>query len=388
VVAVRLEPTRPVLRGELALELGRAFTTLGDLDQAAQQAVEALNVATEAGNVGLAAQARLLKLEVAVSSGALLDVDPIAVEEANTAVREAEESGDPIARTLAYQARGFAAHMGGQAREAQDYSRRALEQAEASGDRFLLLEIEMQALTGKLIGSNPASEVVAAGEAMVRKTRDYPSIRADALRILAVGEAMLGRFDDARTHAQESIATLEDLGNRESAVLSRGDKAWVERLAGDGETAEADLRLVIAAAEATGNRTLSSWAAGRLLPWVLADGRYDDALQLANQAAEVAIVMNNTRVLGARARIAAVGGDPAAAELVTTLLHALAEVEGPNIIIDGFVDAAEASSLLGDRASAVRYAEEALRLAVEKENVARAEQVREVIGRVGQAAEA
>jgi tetratricopeptide (TPR) repeat protein len=245
----------------------------------------------------------------------------------------------------------------------------------------------MAALVAKLVGPDPASEVVAAGEALVNKARDYPSIRADAVRILAVAEAMLGRFEDARMHAQESIATQEDLGNRYLAWLYRGDKAWVERLAGQRQTAESDLRLVISGADAVGNRTLSSWAAGRLLPWVLADGRYDDAVELTAQAAGAGIAMNHTRVLAARAWLAAIGGDPAAAQLNTALLEALPDVEFPNIQMDGFVDAAEISSLLGDRTSAIRYAEEALRLATSKENVARAEQIREVIRRVGQLAE-
>ena len=47
----------------------------------------------------------------------------------------------------------------------------------------------------------------------------------------------------------------------------------------------------------------------------------------------------------------------------------------PNIRIDGFVDAAEASALLGDPKAAARYAEEALRVAVAKGNIARAGQI-------------
>jgi hypothetical protein len=121
---------------------------------------------------------------------------------------------------------------------------------------------------------------------------------------------------------------------------------------------------------------------------VLDGGRFDDALELANQAADVAIVMNNTRVLGARAWVAAARHEPAAAQLITTLVEALGDVEYPNIRIDGFVDAAEASALLGERASAVRYAKEALRISLEKQNLAGAEQVREVMRRVGQPVDA
>jgi hypothetical protein len=66
------------------------------------------------------------------------------------------------------------------------------------------------------------------------------------------------------------------------------------------------------------------------------------------------------------------------------LVEAMDSIAYPNIRVDGFVDAAEATAALGDRATAARYADEALRLAEAKGNVARARQVREIVARFAQ----
>ncbi|HEY8847560.1 MAG TPA: hypothetical protein VIM24_12915, partial [Candidatus Limnocylindrales bacterium] len=83
-----------------------------------------------------------------------------------------------------------------------------------------------------------------------------------------------------------------------------------------------------------------------------------------------------------RARLAAVRGSPDAAALVARVIDSLGNVPYPNIRVDGFIDAAEATAVLGDPATAIRYAEEALRLAEAKGNIPRARQVRAIIARI------
>jgi hypothetical protein len=61
----------------------------------------------------------------------------------------------------------------------------------------------------------------------------YPSTRGDVLRLLAVLEAMVGRLDDARAHAVESVRLFDEMGFPNAANLARGDKSWVERLGDD-----------------------------------------------------------------------------------------------------------------------------------------------------------
>jgi hypothetical protein len=143
------------------------------------------------------------------------------------------------------------------------------------------------------------------------------------------------------------------------------------------------MRTVVAAAAATGDRTMLSWGACRLAQVLMEQGRLDDAEPYVEEAESVDMVMNRSRVLGARARLQAARGRPEAAELVAALVEMLEDVAFPNIRVDGFIDAAEATAVIGDRAGAVGYAEEALRLAEAKGNIPRARQVRAIMSRIG-----
>ena len=127
---------------------------------------------------------------------------------------------------------------------------------------------------------------------------------------------------------------------------------------------------------------MTSWAACRLAQVLMEQGRLDDAEPYLEEGERVDIVMNRSRVLGARARLQAVRGQPDAASLVSQLVDMLGTLEFPNIRVDGYIDAAEATAALGDRAVAVGYANEALRLAEDKGNVVRARQVRAIIARI------
>jgi ATP/maltotriose-dependent transcriptional regulator MalT len=178
------------------------------------------------------------------------------------------------------------------------------------------------------------------------------------------------------------VRVLEELGRPIDANLARGDKSWVDRLADDLPSAERELRTVVAGAAAAGDRTMSSWGACRLAQVLMEQGRLDDAEPFLEEAERVDMVMNRSRVLGARARLQAVRGQPEAAELVAQLVETLEGVAFPNIRVDGFIDAAEATAVLGDPATAIRYAEEALRLAESKGNIPRARQVRAIIARI------
>jgi hypothetical protein len=156
----------------------------------------------------------------------------------------------------------------------------------------------------------------------------------------------------------------------------------VERLAGDLESAERELRLALLVADKGGDRSGRSWVACRLAQVLIEQGRLEDAAPFVDGAEEVPMVTNRTRVVGARARILAAHGDKSARMLVASLLELLEKNPYPNIRIDGFVDAAEASALLGDAGSAARYAEEALRIAKAKGNIARARQIEEILARI------
>jgi hypothetical protein len=115
---------------------------------------------------------------------------------------------------------------------------------------------------------------------------------------------------------------------------------------------------------------------------LIEDNRLGEIEPYLAEAERVPSVMNRTRVLGAWARLHAARGESDTADLVTNLVASMDDIAYPNIRIDGFVDAAEASAAIGDAPTAARYAEEALRLAEAKGNLPRARQVRAIIARI------
>jgi predicted ATPase/class 3 adenylate cyclase len=372
----------PGFRAELQLRLGAVLEASGRVAEARVRAEQALELATELGNHRLAARARILRLQISIQDGTLTDLDPDAAVEAAAALRDAELAGDAAALAEAYQTLGVQAYMSGKAAESREFSRLAIEQAWAAGDVSVALQSETNALVEDVVGWAPATEVLTTAEALLEAAAAYPSTRGDVLRLLAVLEAMVGRLDDARAHAVESVRLFDEMGFPNAANLARGDKSWVERLGDDLPAAERDLRTVVTSAAAAGDRTLLSWGACRLAQVLMEQGRLDDAEPYLEEAERVDMVMNRSRVLGARARLQASRGRPEAAELVAGLAEALEAIEFPNIRVDGFIDAAEATAVLGDRPRAVRYANEALRLAEAKGNVTRARQIRTILARI------
>ena len=378
----RLPPASPEEGAQVKLDLGNALMQTGRSSEARVRAEEALETATQLDDPRLAARARVLRLQISIQDGSLTDLDPQAAAEAAVALEDAQRSGDPMALTEAYQTLGMQAYMGGNAETSRDFTRLAIEQAWASGDISVALQTETNSLVEDLVGWTPAGEVLARTRTLLDSAATYPTVRADILRILAVLEAMVGRPDEASAHATESVRIADELGLPAAAIQIRGDKSWVDRLAGDLLAAERELRTALAAATTTGDRTMTSWAACRLAQVLMEQGRLDDAEPYLEEGERVDIVMNRSRVLGARARLQAVRGQPDAASLVSQLVDMLGTLEFPNIRVDGYIDAAEATAALGDRAVAVGYANEALRLAEDKGNVVRARQIRAIIARI------
>jgi hypothetical protein len=193
---------------------------------------------------------------------------------------------------------------------------------------------------------------------------------------------MTDRSDRALDHAAQSVDLFDSLGLPTPLVMARGDKAWVHRLLDDSLSAERELRLAFSLASRSGDRSMISWVSCRLVQVLIEDDRLEEIEPFLAEAERVPSVMNRTRVLGARARLRAARGDGDAPELVSQLVAAMPQIEFPNIRLDGFLDAAEASAILGDMTSATRYAEEALRLAEAKGNRARARQVAAILARI------
>ena len=366
---------------ELALESGLAFLDMNDLAQARLRADAALRLAGDADDPGLAARARLLRLDVRASDGTYLSADPAIEVEVDTALDDAQASGDRLALAQAWQAESTKAWNAGRFAESSDRMRRSLGFAREVGDARYELDTEGIILVEALSGPTKASEVVANAESVFERAISYPTVRGEVLRILAVAEAMLGRFDDARAHAHQSIVLLEELSQTSAALTARGDWAWVERLAGDHAASETILRELLAASQAVGDPSLVSFAAARLGQALVAQGRLAEAAEYLAEGGRNPVATNRSRVAGGQARIHAAQGDRSAITEVDEML-AMVDPAFVNLAIDAHVDAAEAFAALGERIPAVEHARQALRLAESKENLAFVRQIRLLVSRL------
>ncbi len=369
----------PRAKADLVLNHGLALLDLGRLAEARTLADDALVRATEVGDGSLAARARLLRLDVSRAVGELVTADPANGRELGIALREAEASGDPGAIAAARQSLGNQAWNEGRIEDSEVQTRIALGHARAGTDRRLELEIEANLMVATFAGPLPAGDFVTLAGDFVDRASPFPTVRAEAQELLAVSEAMLGRFDEARAHARASIATLADLAIVGSLVNARTFLAWTERLAGDLPAAEAILRIALAEADAIGELTLRSFVSCRLAEVLVAQGRLDEAVIPLAEAERDPIGATGTRILGMRARMKAAHGDRTAADDAATLAASVADWPWLNVRAEAMIDAAHALLALGDRPAARRYAGEALRLCRAKENLALARRVEVLI---------
>ena len=95
--------------------------------------------------------------------------------------------------------------------------------------------------------------------------------------MLAVLEAMLGRFASAREHYRRSESASTELGLNLQLASLRMYAGWAELLAGDAPAAERELRIGYEALERMGEQSYLSTTAAYLARAVFAQARYEEA---------------------------------------------------------------------------------------------------------------
>ena len=267
-------------------------------------------------------------------------------------------------------------------RDSSEELRIARDYAIAAGDARFALEIELNLLIGTFAGPSPVLDVIELATALIDRSASYPTVLAEAHEILAVSEAMIGRFDDAFVHIARSIATLGDLAQFSSRGNARTFLAWIHRLAGDLPAAEAVLRETLADAIEIGDQFLESFVSCRLAEVLVNQGRYAEAGDPLAVAERQPVGATKSRIVGARARIRAAQGDRGAIEDIDALLAMVADQPWINVRAEAYVDAANATASLGDRPTAEALARVALDLCHVKGNTAFASRIDELLVRI------
>ncbi len=376
-------PSRdPAERAALLLDYGLALFDIGRGSEAGHRAEEALELADAAGDRRSASMARLLRLDARLADGSLARFDPAIASELDAALLDAEASRDPGA--LAETWTSVSARSWSEARHVDSSRelRTALGYARLAGDLRRILDIELNLLVHTFAGPTPADGVVIEAQDLADRALSYPPLRAEAQEILAVSEAMLGLFDEAHGHAEQSLTILRDLAQFGSLANGWTYEAWVYRLAGDLPAAEAALREALAIAIEIEDRGLESFVSCRIAEVLVAQERFDEAESFLAVAERYPIGATETRIVGARARIRAARGDRAALADVDALIKMVDGKPWLNVATEAFLDAANAMASLGSRADAERYARAALGMCRTKNDIALAARTEELLARM------
>jgi tetratricopeptide (TPR) repeat protein len=142
-------------------------------------------------------------------------------------------------------------------------------------------------------------------------------VRAAIASTLAGLHAMQGRFDDARLLAEEGRVVYEELGLRYMRAARSLASGSIELLAGDPAGAVRELRWGYDELAKMGERGTRSTLAAYLAQALVADGRYEDAIEFSNISEEMvadADVVTQAVWRSARGAAIAEAGDPAEGE--------------------------------------------------------------------------
>ncbi|HET9323080.1 MAG TPA: adenylate/guanylate cyclase domain-containing protein [Gaiellaceae bacterium] len=380
--AVRLLDAHPEARAEALLELGAVAREEGD-------AVEADAVLTDAETLARSVGDQRLRLRVEVERSVLRlyvdsDIEPrqlLEVAEQATPVFEA--GGDQLGLSRAWALVAEAQWFRSQFAMMEDVLGRARVYAERAGDRRTMSWILGAMCRVAVVGPLPVDEGIRRCTAIREEARGEPALQPVVESMLAVLEAMRGRFDVARGHYRESQRAFEELGFTFRLASYRMYSGWTELIAGNAQAAERELRIGYEVLDSMGERSTVSTVAAFLARAVLAQGRLDEAGRLSEVSEETASAddpITQAMWRGTRARVIAAGRSHADAErFARESVELSLETDCVNMQADALVDLAETLRLLRRPDETGDILEQAIDLYEKKGNVTSAAAVRPLL---------
>jgi DNA-binding SARP family transcriptional activator len=327
--ALELEPNRALT----IIELGRARFDGGEL-VAAEEAFA--RVDHERARVGL--------IEVRLHTDPKCDLEAAGAE----LDRLLATLHDDDAIIEALLARAYVSLTRGHIAELAKTLENALVVAQRAGRSRAEAETLFLVCGASWYGPLPVADAIARCERVLAGARDRPIVEAAALQALGVLRAMAGDVDVARQSIAVSRSIKREIGQELGAAASAIDDGLVELLAGDFAAAEAAFRDGQAQLERLGEKGYFSTLTALLAKAVEAQGRPEEACELARASAAAAApddVASQVHWRAAEAR--ALGTKELAREAV-----ALAEATDFTLL------RADAWSALGEIATAVAILEQ------------------------------
>jgi predicted ATPase/class 3 adenylate cyclase len=382
--ATELLPRDDPVRLSVLPELGAALDETGDFPQAREILREALELAREAGDERTHGHARVALLHGRLKFESQVDAEEL-TREAEPLQSLFERLGDErgLAEVLLLLAE--LSWNAAQAVRAAALVERAREHARRAGDRRLALDASRRLVLAWAHGPMPTEEALESLDAIT--AGDDLLLSGYMAGSRAMLEAMLGRFDDARRSLALGLETREQLGQRVLAESARGQiGGFIEQLAGDLAAAERPLRRSFEELERLGEKAWLSTNAAQLGEVLVAQGRLDEAEELARLSEEAASpddVISQSILWAVRAGVLAGRGDFESGERAARRAVEIAErSDFLNHQADMYVVLAGVLSLAGRTDEAAAALEEALERYEQKGNVVSAANARERLARL------
>jgi predicted ATPase/DNA-binding SARP family transcriptional activator len=365
------------LRVGLLWLLGAVLSETGDLERAEAILSEGSDVAAAQGRQALHARIRVLLAEIRLRRGGLTQD---ALTECEAAAATLESDGDLAGLAEALLSVGTQRFFLGDALVGEQLLERAAACARQGGNHRA-----EQAARGWLVVTFhvlpiPADIAIGRAERFLRAASGDVWAEALILQPLSLLYGFAGRFADARAANARSQAIFTRSGARFEQAASAILAGEIELIAGEYAAAEGVMKEGCEALLAMGERPYRSGAVVRLTEAVYAQGRLEEAQQLAEEAKALAAaddVDTRVRCCAIEAKLLARQGQfGAARRLADQAVALISESSYAGLLAQTLVASAEVSRLAGAPEEAEASLRRALRIYEDRRAVALAEQTR------------
>lgn len=337
-------------RPEVLSDLGTALTESGDYAGAERALRGALEEAQAMGSEE--SSARVL-IELSYLKAV---VDPSVPAEESEAVAEQaigvfERLGDDEGLARALLLLADARWQEGRFAQTETVLERALEHAERAKVRRVRSRILSGLACTTVIGPRPVSDGIRRCNQILEQAGDDVRLIAFTNTMLAVLEAMQGRFADARSRWRESKRRLEEVGLDVTVALLGMYSGYIEILAGTQEQAEQELLEAYERLERIGEQSHLATIAALIARLLYTQGRYEESeryVEISRRAAASDDVVTQVSMNGTYAGLLARRGEHTRAEqLADGSVGAAAQTDFLMLHADALSGRAEVLALLG-----------------------------------------
>jgi ATP/maltotriose-dependent transcriptional regulator MalT len=276
--------------------------------------------------------------------------------------------------------------IAGRYRQASDAAVHSIAYARQAGDSRLIAKVGGILTNTALLGTTPVGQAIEQCEQLIAGGLDDQLVEGNTLCVLAELRAMNGEFDVAQTLVYQGRSKLRDLENGVSAAASGISVAHVELLRGNLAHAEQLVRQDYQFLSRIGETYYLSSVAAVLARLVRDQGRDDEAMEFS-KAAEAATAADDMESQVAwravRAPILARAGRLDEAEaLARSAVDLALQTEAVNLQASALLELATVLGTAARSDEAGGLAERALRIYLDKGNLAAAERARALHARL------